>query len=370
MILVLAVVATGRRLRTIWVLLGLAALLLPVSARVTRAVAVGGPALSFEPAANFYHMEEWQPGKTRRWMRNGGELRIRHQGPPVRVNVRFPAESFRISRTLQVRSDQGLVLEATIPSGSLYVVIKDLAIPREEIVLVLSSPQGTDEVDRYLKNGDKRHVSIAFGPFSAIDARTPDAQREQTGAFPQAERIQASLSPRENVASNLRREGRLSEAREEYRAILAADRIHSSSYLWSGLTLVLLDDLDAARAVLDRGRRLSGVGLTAMGIRRAASRLRVYLDQSELLASRETDPGRGYRQRGEIYRAADLYRTMLRRRPGDVVASYWLGLLTVLAERVREAAPLLETVAAANPESPDAALIRDLQPFLRALAGR
>ncbi len=317
--------------------------------------------------ANFYGQEQWEPGKLRRWMRNDAELRIENNGAPMRIDLRFIAESFRISRRLQVHVGWQVLLDVAIPPEPLYVVAKDVPLAAGETVVVFSTTSGPDRVAQYLKSSDQRELSIAFGPFSAIDARTPEAQREETAAFPQVDRALPQLSSIENAAGNLRREGRLLEARDAYAAALATNGVDPTTYLWAGLTLIALDDLSDARAVLTRGRRAGGLSLAGLPVAQACARVLDYMGRSELLADQDKDPGRASRQRGEIYRAVTVYRRMLQQEPENIVASYWLGLLTALAERPRDAMPLLGAVARGRPDSPDGAMARDL---LRYVGGR
>jgi len=320
--------------------------------------------IAMAPGANFYGQEEWAPGKLRRWMRNDGELRIQNDGPAVRINLRFVAESFRIPRTLRVRVGGESMFDGIIPPEPLRVVVKDMPVAAGETVVVFSAAPGPDRVDRYLNSGDTREVSIAFGPISAIDAQTPEAQREETAAFPAVERQLSRLSPLENTAANLRRAGRLLEAREVYAAALSADRIDPTTYLWAGLTLVGLDDLEGARAVFARGRQVGGLGVVAVFVRRECARLGDYLDRSALLAHPDLDPALSLRKQGAVSRAVAVYRQVLVEKPGDLYASYWLGVLTAVAERPREAAPLFAVVARAVPAGPDATMVGELERYL------
>jgi hypothetical protein len=313
---------------------------------------------------NFYGQEEWEPGKLRHWMSNDAELRIENSGAPVRIDLRFVAESFRIARRLRVRVAGQALLDVMVPPDSLYVVVKDVPLAPGETVVVFSATPGPDRVSQYRASSDHREVAIAFGPFSAIDARTPEAQREETAAFPRADRVMPQLSPIENEAGNLRREGRLLEARDAYHRALASDRFDPTTYLWVALTLIALDDMNGARTVLTRGQRTEAFGPTALSVRQTCARILDYMDRSELLANQERDPGRAFRQRGEIYRAVMLYRRMLQQERENLVASYWLGLLTALAERAKEAMPLLATVARGPLNSPDAAMARELQRYV------
>jgi hypothetical protein len=314
--------------------------------------------------ANFYSQEEWEPGKLRRWMRNDGELRIKNDGPAMRITLRFVAESFRIPRTLRVRVGGESTFDGVIPTEPVFVVVKDTPVAAGETVVMFSAAPGPDRVDRYLNSADAREVSIAFGPISAIDARSPEAQREEAAAFPAVERHLPRLSPLENTAANLRRAGRLLEAREAYAAALNADRIDPTTYLWAGLTLVGLDDLEGARAVFARGRQVGGLGVVAVFVRRECARLADYIDRSVLLAHPDLDPALTLRKQGAVSRAVAVYRQVLTEKPGDLYASYWLGVLTAVAERPREAAPLLAAVSRAMPAGPDAAMVSELQRYL------
>jgi tetratricopeptide (TPR) repeat protein len=320
--------------------------------------------IAIAQGSNFYGQEEWEPGKVRQWMSNNAELRIQNNGAPIRVHLRFVAESFRVPRRLQVRVGGQVHLELTIPPEPLYVVAKDVPLAAGETVVVLSADPGPDKVSQYHASSDQRELSIAFGPFSAIDAQTPQAQREETAAFPQADRVMPQLSAIENEAGNLRREGRLLEAKDAYQRALTSDTIYPTTYLWAGLTQIVLDDLNNARTTLTKGRSAGGVNAAALTVRQACAKLLDYMDRSELLADQARDPARAFRQRGEIYRAVAVYRRILQQDPENLVASYWLGLLSALAERPNEAKPLLGTVARGRPDSPDAAMARELQRYV------
>jgi tetratricopeptide (TPR) repeat protein len=316
---------------------------------------------------NFYPEEQWEPGKLRRWMRNDAELRVENAGSALPVNLRFVAESFRIPRQLQVRVARQVVLDVTVPAEPLYVVIKGMPLAAGETVVTFSAAPGPDQVSLYRRSADTRELSIAFGPFSAIDARSPEAQREETAAFPQADRVVPNMSAAENTAGNLRRQGRLLEARDAYDAALASDRADPTTYIWAGLTLIALDDLRNARVVLTRGQHGDDASPTARSAQQTAARVLDYLDRSPLLAHQDQDPARAFRQRGEIDRAVAIYRRVLQQEPQNLAASYWLGLLSGIAERPKEAAPLLETVARASPDTADGAMAREM---LRYVGGR
>jgi tetratricopeptide (TPR) repeat protein len=316
--------------------------------------------------ANFYNQEQWEPGKFRRWMRNDGDLRIQNNGGPLSIDLRFVAESFRIARTLRVQMGDHALLEVTVPpAASLFVAVKDVQVPSGDSLIVLSASPGPDQASRYLKNGDDRELTVAFGPFSVIDAHSPQAQLEETAAFPEASRRVPGLSALEDTAGDLRRQGRLLEANAAYQEVLTSRQIHPSTYLWEGLSLVALDRLDEARPLFERGSRLGGLDVVTSSVRDACGRLLGYLGQSALLAGRPADPAREFRERGEIYRAVALYRSTLTRDPQNLAASYWLGLLSALAERPREAIPLLDVVAKRSPAgSADATMAKWLEQYL------
>lgn len=185
----------------------------------------------------------------RYWMRNRGQIALRNAGAPRVVNVRLMAESFRIVRRLEVWADEDRVLETLIYPEPLYVVVKGVRAPAGRSTLVLVVPEGADRVDRYLRSHDRREVSIAVSPPLVVDAGDPEAAREVTAAFPRVERTVPVLSPVENRAANLRREGRLTEAWEAYRTALEA-RPHPSTYVWAALTLTALDQLSAGTVTL------------------------------------------------------------------------------------------------------------------------
>ena len=302
------------------------------------------------PGANFYGQETWEPGKLRRWMRNDGDLRLQNNSGPLNIDLRFAAESFRISRTLHVSMGGRVLFEVTVPPAApLFVAVKDIPLPPGESEIALSATPGPDRVSQFLGSADDRQVSVAFGPFSVIDAHSPQAQLEETAAFPEASRRVAGLSTLENAAGDLRRQGRLLEADAVYQEVLASRQINPSTYLWDGLSLVALDRLGDARPLFERGSRLGGLDVVTSSVRDACGRLLEYLGQSELLAGRPTDPAKEFRQSGEIYRAVALYRSVLAHDPQNLAASYWLGLLSALAERPREAIPLLDVVAKRSP---------------------
>jgi|GEM_PF-1423000 hypothetical protein len=326
-------------------------------------------AFQLHPGGGFYQEEQWEPGKLRRWMDNNARLLVCNQGESTSADLRFTAESFRISRNLSVLFNNEQILDVSIPaSAALFVVAKRLWIAQGCSTIVFSASPGPDRPSQYLNTRDTRDLSIAFGPFSMIDARLPEAQREQTGAFPVADHRIPGLSPVENLAGNLRRQGRLLEADYAYKKALNSGQVQPSTYLWAGLTRIGLDRTNEAIPLFQQCAKLDSRLPRAGLIRRACSLLATYVRRSDLLRDAASDPGRNFRKRGEIYKAVALYRSILAHDPQNLTASYWLGLLTALAERPREARPLLAVVARRSPEdSPDGQMARELEAYLRGL---
>jgi len=308
-----------------------------------------------------YPEERWERGKLRRWISSSGELLLINEGPPITLDVRFVAESFRIRRLLRAIVGNTVLLEAAIPpSAPLFVSIKRVPVKTGTTVLTLAPAEPADQVGRFLATKDTRRVTVAIGPVSLIDSTLPDAAREETGAFPDWQTRLPVLAPAENESFNLCQQGRLLEAWYVLRPVIASGHGHPLAYAVGGITALALDDLDGATSAFGLGSKARGNDLYAVLGRRVSGILGPYLDRSEMLLSRSADPGRAFRQRGEIYRAVSLYQTILGRDSANPQATYWLGFLDLLGVHYLDARSLFRTFIATRPNTEDARVLKDL----------
>lgn len=308
-----------------------------------------------------YPEEQWEPGKLRRWISSSGEILLTNEGPLITLDVRFVAESFRIRRLLRAIVGNTVLLEAAIPpSAPLFVSIKRVPVKTGTTVLTLAPAEPADQISRFLATKDTRRVTLAIGPVSVIDSTLPEAIREETGAFPGREIRLPVLTPEENKGFNLGGQGRLLEAWYVLHPVIASRHGHPLAHTVGGVTALALDDLDGAISAFALGSKALGNDPYAVLGRRISAILGPYLDRSEMLMSRSADPGRAFRQRGEIYRAVSLYHTILARDPANPQATYWLGFLSLLGGQYRDARSLFRTVIAMRPNTEDARVLKDL----------
>jgi len=215
--------------------------------------------------------------------------------------------------------------------------VKNLKIPPGEKTIIFHSPEGPENIDARLGTGDMRNVSIAFGEFDWIDSSLPKAKKERTGAFSQRPAQYDWLTADENKAYNLQREGRFSEAIEIYQRAITAKSAEPSTYIWLGLSLLILNQKEEAARVFQQARTLRGWGPKVMAVRRSARRLTDYLTSSEIVNHLEEDQGLSLRSSGEIARVVELYQKILKENPQDLYSHYWLSLIYFVAERPEKA---------------------------------
>lgn len=328
-----------------------------------------GPAVplqrtSAEPSAvtvavtrNFYPEEVWEPGKQRRWMANDGEIELVNSGPEAEVDLRFVAESFHGSRQLQVLAGEAAVVSLLIPpAASRYIVVKRLRVPSGNTTIRFAASPGPARVNGVIASSDAREVSIAFGPFSTVASASPEAQIGQTGAFPEATWRLPVYTADEEVANNMRRQGRFAEALAGYRNLIAAASAGPLSYAWAGLCALALGAPAEARALFRGGREAPGPPLARGYAAKVTPQLDEFVAKSELI--RRLDPISGLRTSGQIYLAVPEYEAALRANPNDEVAGFWLGIIYAVAERTADARARFEAIIQSHPETRDAELLR------------
>jgi len=308
-----------------------------------------------------YPEEQWGPGKLRRWIGSSGEIKLINDGPLVTLNVRFVAESFRIPRLLRAILGNAVLLEAVIPpSAPLFVSIKQVPVKTGTTVLTLAPAEPADRFSMFLKTNDNRRVTVAIGPVSVIDSNLPEATREETAAFPERDIQLPFLTPEENEGFNLRRQGRLLEAWHVLHPVIVSGKGHPLTYAAGGLTAMAMDDLDDAIAAFDLGAKAQGNDPYAVTGRRISALLAPYMHKSEMLVSRSEDPGRAFRQGGEIYRAVSLYHTILAQDSANLQATYWLGFLSLLGGQFSDARSLFRTFIMMRPNTEDARVQKEI----------
>lgn len=337
----------------------------------TASTAQKGPIeINLVPGENFGPLEVWGDGKKRRWITNDARLIIENPQAQARtINLRFVAESFFQERTLDILFEDELIEQVRVPPAPLFIVVKNLNIPPGEKTIVFHSPEGPENIDARLGTGDKRNVSIAFGEFDWIESSLPKAKKERSGAFSQRPAWYDWLTADENEAYNLQREGRFSETAEVYQKATAAKSAHPSTYIWLGLSLLIVNEKDEARQIFQETLSLRGWRPKVRAARRSARRLIDYLSDSEIINHPQEDKGLSLRSSGEIARAVRLYQEMLKENPMNLYAHYWLGLMYFVAERPEEAIPHMNKVTELAPETHDAKFFKEVK-FYRNLATR
>jgi hypothetical protein len=242
------------------------------------------------------------------------------------------------------------------PAASRYIVVKHLRVPSGNTTIRFEASPGPARVGAVINSADGREVSIAFGPFSTVASASPEAQLMQTGAFPEANWHLPVYTVEEDVANDLRRQGRFTEALAGYRTLIAGGSAGPLSYVWAGLCALILGAPAEARTFF-RGSREAQGPPTARGYAgKVAPQLDEFVAKSELI--RRTDPTSGLRTSGQIYLAVPEYDAVLRTRPTDEVAGFWLGMIYAVAERPADARVRFDAIIQAHPGSRDAELLR------------
>lgn len=328
---------------------------------VAQAFGTPSSGITARYGTGFYSEEVWGYRKTRRWMRQVGEVELANGRNSGLFDIGLYVESFRIPRDMEVllRGHRVGAFRA-VPGAQLFQVLRGLVVPAGSITLTFRSLQPPDRISAYRGGSDHREVTVALSPLWIFPSGTPEARRMQPSAFPGSDVQLAFLSPEENQGHELRREGRLLEAWDVLASLAQAGHAHAITYPVAGLVALALDDLEGARAMFHRGGQTRGMDPLSVQARRISAELATYLGRSELILRRSEDPGLPLRQKGEIYRAVALYRSALARRSCDLHAAYWLGLLLALAERWEEAGSLFRCVIEQRPDSADARMLRIL----------
>lgn len=329
---------------------------------LTGIASPSGVLITVTYGANFYGQEEWDPGKLRRWMRNNGEIFLTNESSSVEVvNVRFYAEAFQIPRELYISMDGRLLAQwATQPHSQRYIVIKALVLAPGRHRMVFHTPQVPSAP--LTKSTTERELSIAFSPFSVIPANSPEAQGEWTAPFANGPTASKYFTPLENIAYNLRREGRFSEAARADELAMA-NGATEYVYLLHGMTLLTLDRRTEAAQAFQRCMDLPGAGLRRAWVRSLCRQVKTYMAESPILLQSDRDPGRRARAEGKLYEAVETYEQMAAKAPDAVQAHYWLGIIDALAERRAESRVHLERVIALVGDTPDGRFLRTLQPY-------
>lgn len=326
--------------------------------------------INLVPGENFGPLEIWGDGKKRRWITNDARLIVKNSQAQARtINLRFVAESFFQERTLDILLANELIEKVSLPPAPLFIIVKNLEIPPGEKNIIFHCPEGPENIDARLGSGDMRNVSIAFGEFDWIDSSFPQAKKERTGAFSQRPAWHNWLTPDENEAYNLQREGRFSEAVEIYQKATTTKSADPSTYIWLGLSLLILNQKEEAARVFQQARTLRGWGLKAIVVRRSARRLIDYLNNSEIINHREKDEGLTLRSTGEIAQVVELYQKILKENPQDLYSHYWLSLIYFVAERPEEATRHWNKATELTSGTPDAKFFREVK-FYQDLAIR
>lgn len=342
----------------------LAAMVTPALGRAAQDVN-GVPGVSVQVGANFYDLETWDAGRKRRWMSNNGEVLIHNDsGQPQQANVRFHAFAFRASRELHITMDSRVVARwAVYTTGERYIVVKGVLLKPGRNQMIFHTPQPALVPARVGNSTDPRPLSVAFSPFSVIAANVPTAQLEWTAPFPVWTWDSSKLAFHENMANKFRLEGRLPEAAHAYELALS-DGASGLAYSLYGAVLLTLERRADALHVLRRCANLPVRAVRQVWVRSLCQAFLDYIDESPILAQASRDPGRRSRAEGKIYEAVETYEQAVAKRPDDVHAHYWLGVLNGLAWRRAEARVHLERVITLVGDTPDGKFLRLILGYL------
>jgi len=110
--------------------------------------------------------EDWSDGYTWRWMANNGEVTvINNTKEDKMVSIEFNAASFARVRNLDVSLNGSFLKRLQTGTKKSKYIINDIRLIQGENLIVLHTPEGTDNINAVLHNGDMRDVSIALGEF-------------------------------------------------------------------------------------------------------------------------------------------------------------------------------------------------------------
>ncbi len=325
----------------------------------------GVPHVSVQVGANFYAQETWEPGRLRRWMSNDGEIVLASETAGRQtVNLRFTAEAFHVSRDLQISVDGRRVAQWAIePRAERYIVVRALALdpgPHRVVFHAVQPPQPPASVGQ---GGDQRALSVAFGPFSLIDAGAPEARTDLTSPFATGPDDSKHFTPAENAAHYLRRQGRLIDAARGYEQVMRNGAI-DYTYLLYGMTLLSLDRRADAGRVFQQCTTLKSGGVRGAWVRDFCVKAVAYVGESPILTNSQIDPGRQARAEGRIGDAVETYRRILAREPNAVQAHYWLAVIYGLAERRTDALLHIDPVIAIAGDSLDGQFLKAIRTYL------
>ena len=251
------------------------------------------PQITMQVGANFYQRETWEAGRVRRWMSNDGEIFLVNEAAGAQaINLRFTAEAFHISRDLQISVDGRRVAQWAIESrAERYIVVRALTLDpgrRRVVFNTIQPPQSPASVGQ---GGDQRVLSVAFSPFSMIDAGAPEARADLTSPFATGPDDSKHFTPAENAAHYLRRQGRLIEAARGYEQVMG-DGATDYTYLLYGMTLLSLDRPADAKRVFQQCTTLKSSGMRGAWVRDFCGKAVTYVGESPIFRERTIDPGR------------------------------------------------------------------------------
>jgi tetratricopeptide (TPR) repeat protein len=323
------------------------------------------PQISIQVGANFYQRETWEPGRVRQWMRNDGEIFLVNETAGAQaINLRFTAEAFHISRDLQISVDGRRVAQWGIEArAERHIVVRALALDPGRHHVIFHTVQPPQSPAGVGQGGDQRALSVAFGPFSVIDAGAPEARTDLTSPFATGPDDSKHFTPAENAAHYLRRQGRLIEAARGYEQVMG-DGATDYTYLLYGMTLLSLDRPADAKRVFQQCTTLKSSGVRAAWVRDFCVKAVTYVGESPIFTNAQLDPGRQARAEGRIGDAMETYRRILAREPNAVQAHYWLAMIYGLAERRTDALPHVDRVIAIAGDSLDGQFLKAIRTYL------
>lgn len=322
------------------------------------------PQMRIQVAANFYPEERWDFDRVRRWMSNDGEIVVASDASHSQiVNLRFLAEAFHIARDLQVNVDGRRAAQWTIePRSERYIVVRTLTLDPGRHRVIFHTVQPPQSPAGIGQGGDQRSLSVAFGPFSLVDANSPEGRADFTSPFATGPVESKYFTPAENAAHYLRRQGRLLDAARAYEQIVG-DGATDYTYLLYGMTLLSVDRRADAKRVFHQCAALRTPGMRGAWIRDLCARAAAYVDESPILTQSGIDPGRAARAEGRIGDALETYQRIVAREPNAVPAHYWLAVIYGLAEHRIETLPHVDRVIALASESADGRFLKAFRPY-------
>ena len=113
---------------------------------------------------NIGKAEDWGEDKLWRWMDNNGEIALINAGErESSFSLEFNVGSFHIDRELRIYLNNSLLDKLKVKASEKTTVeLKNIKLKPGINILKLYTPQGSQNIDEVLHNGDERNVSICL----------------------------------------------------------------------------------------------------------------------------------------------------------------------------------------------------------------